>query len=190
MRAAIMLVLRCGLAVTVTTAAVQLWSMALQDDVPLPAPILALPVTDNAAAARSKRVPTPTQPAVVVSVQLVARAVRPPRPAASPRRSEPPRKPSPSVVVRPPPAARPPPPAPEPEPVPAQGDPPPNHNAHVLPHPLHLSLTTLIDPHPDGATDEANSGGHDPHYGHSGHGPHGCVLARNRHTCATPSRLP
>lgn len=159
MRAAIVLVLRCGLAVTVTTAAVQLWSMALQDDVPLPAPILALPVTDSAvAAALPKRVPKPTQPAVVVSAQLLARAARAPGPAASPRPSkparpspEPPRRPSPPVVAPPLP-------------------PPPNRNAYVPPRALHLLPPPLIDPHGYGATDEENSEERDPYGGNGGRG--------------------
>ncbi len=153
MRAAIVLVLRCGLAVTVTTAAVQLWSMALQDDVPLPAPILALPVTDAAvAAARPRRVPAPTQPAVVVSVQLMARAGRPPGPAASPRRFEPARpsreprrgvpaplhSPWPAVAVSPPSAVPPPPPTREPEPAPAAEDPTLTPQPRVTPRPLDL----------------------------------------------------
>ena len=91
--AGLVLAARCALAVVVTTAAVQLWGMALQDDVPLPAPIFSLPATDDAVAAATPNGRCPSsQPAVVVSAGLLAAARQPrpekaaasrPRPAAS-----------------------------------------------------------------------------------------------------------
>ena len=79
----LLLAARCALAVVVTTVAVQLWGMALQDDVPLPAPIFSLPATDDAvAAATPKGRVHRSQPAVVVSAGLLA-AARQPRPEKS-----------------------------------------------------------------------------------------------------------
>jgi hypothetical protein len=88
-RPGLVLALRCTLAVTVTTVAVQLWGMALQDDVPLPAPIFSLPATDAAVAAATPRPRVHRiRPAVVVSAGLVAAAQQRPRPAQPPNGNE------------------------------------------------------------------------------------------------------
>ncbi len=90
MRGGLVLAARCTLAVVVTTLAVQLWGMALQDDVPLPAPIFSLPATDDAgAAATPKGRVHRSQPAVVVSAGLLV-AARQPLPEKSGGQSAPP----------------------------------------------------------------------------------------------------
>jgi hypothetical protein len=143
MKAGIVLVLRCGLAVAVTTAAVQLWGLALQDDVPLPAPILALPATDVAVAASHRaRSTRPAEAAVVVSAQLIARA-QPTRPQVRPdrRRSRPARPGAPLTPASQPPAALVPRPPPPPPPAPVAPTTPPE----AVP----LAPASPADPSPD-----------------------------------------
>jgi len=167
---------RCVIAVAVTTATVQLWGMALQDDVPLPAPVFSLPATDAAvAAATPRRRGRPAQPAVVISAGLIASAnvSPPPAPPAHPVRSPRPSAPPPPPAAAPTSNARPParptlhrpprisPPAPtsvaptsSPEivPLPASASPPDLHAAPRLP------ITEPSTPNTELGTTEVDAG--------------------------------
>lgn len=188
MKVGIVLVCRSSLAVLVTTAAVQLWGLALQDDVPLPAPILALPATDVAvAASRPARSTRPAEAAVVVSAQLIARA-RPTRPAARPdapdrRRSRPAQPGAPAEPAPQPSATHVPPPLPPHRPPVAPSTPPetaplaptppadPPADDHASGHDAHAPSGTR--PPPPAATDLGSDSSHSPHGSHGSHGSDG-----------------
>ena len=164
MRAGFVLALRCALAVTVTTVAVQLWGMALQDDVPLPAPIFSLPAADAAVAAATPRPRIHRIPrAVVVSAGLMAAAQRT-RPARGGGKSAVPAAAPVAAPVEPetPVAGAPGPPAPAPKepdlrppPRPASPGPsagPPTSSPETVPLSRPPGLTTPPDPHPAPST--------------------------------------
>jgi hypothetical protein len=150
MRAIVGLALRCSLAVAVTTVAVQLWGMAVQDDVPLPVPIFSLPATDSAVAASTPggRV-SRTEPAVVVSAGLIREARRPPTRAGVPvtpaTRSVPPATERRGI---PPPAARLPDLVPPPRPAsPSPASAPPTASPDAVPVPAPQAPVTPPDGH-------------------------------------------